>query len=165
MSKLNTIISTLSVILLYQCANPVTPTGGAKDVSAPVIKITTPPDLSTNIKPAIVVFRFNEFIQASNIKEQIVISPKTNGKPNITISKDNVTVKFEGTVFSENTTYSIHLNEAIKDLNEGNQGVYKPLVFSTGNTLDTQYLFGNCIFIEEPKSKKIKIKIHSKTLT
>ncbi len=157
MSKLNTIISTLSVILLYQCANPVTPTGGAKDVSAPVIKITTPPDLSTNIKPAIVVFRFNEFIQASNIKEQIVISPKTNGKPNITISKDNVTVKFEGTVFSENTTYSIHLNEAIKDLNEGNQGVYKPLVFSTGNTLDTQYLFGNCIFIEEPKSKKIKI--------
>lgn len=157
MIKPNTIISSFSVILLYQCANPVTPTGGAKDVTAPVIKITTPPDRSTNIKPNIVVFRFNEFIQASNIKEQIVISPKTNGKPNITTSKDNVTVKFEGTVFSENTTYSIHLNEAIKDLNEGNQGVYKPLVFSTGNTLDTQYLFGNCTFIEEPKSKKIKI--------
>jgi hypothetical protein len=157
MSTLNHIISALSIVLLFQCANPVTPTGGAKDVLPPIIKVTTPTDRSSNIKPNIIVFRFNEFIQASNIKEQIVISPKTNGKPSINVGKDNVTIKFEGDVFNDNTTYSIHLNEAIKDLNEGNQGIYKPLLFSTGNTLDTQYLFGNCTFIEEPKSKKVRI--------
>lgn len=157
MSKLHSIIPVLTIVFLSHCANPVTPTGGAKDVNPPKLILINPADKSVNTRPTSIIFKFDEYIQTSNLKEQIVISPKTNVKPFITVGKDNITIKIPGTSLKDNTTYSIQLNESVKDLNEGNAGLYEPLLFSTGNNLDTQSIYGSCFFIEEPKSKKVKI--------
>jgi len=157
MSKLHSIIPVLTIVFLSHCANPVTPTGGAKDVNPPKLILINPTDKSVNTRPTSIIFKFDEYIQTSNLKEQIVISPKINVKPVITVGKDNITIKIPGTSLKDNTTYSLQLNESIKDLNEGNVGLYEPFLFSTGDNVDTLSINGSCFFIEEPKSKKVKI--------
>ena len=150
----------LCATILWQCANPVTPTGGNKDVSPPKLIFTEPADKRTNVKPKMVVFKFDENIQVSNIKEQLVISPSIKTKPIITTGKNYVNVTIEDNSLSDNTTYSIQLNDCIKDLNEGNQGNYNPLLFSTGKKLDTFNIVGKYLFVEEPKTQKIKVQTY-----
>lgn len=151
----------ISVIItssfLFRCANPVTPTGGVKDIAAPKIVLTSPLDRSTNIKPKTILLKFDENIQTNNIKEQLVISPAPLKKPEIFAGKNTIRIELTDNALSDNITYSIQLNEAIKDLNEGNQGYYAPLLFSTGSSVDTLSINGSCIFIDEPKTVKLKI--------
>lgn len=147
----------ISVGLLYRCANPVTPTGGNKDIVPPTLLAIEPKNNSINQKPKQITFRFDENIQVNNAKEQIIVSPKPKGKYDVKTGKDFIIITFPNNALQENTTYSVHLNESVKDLNEGNPGLYKPIVFSTGNNIDTLKITGNCTFIEEPKSQKLKI--------
>ena len=142
--------------MLVQCANPVTPTGGAKDVQAPVIIKTDPIAKTKNIKPSKITFYFNENIVVENAKEQIVLSPKTSLKPKITTTKNTIVVDLDGVVLNNNTSYSLQLNESVKDLNEGNKGTYPALLFGTGETLDSFNINGKILFINEPKTSKLK---------
>lgn len=156
--KIKHYIQIVSVsILFFRCANPVTPNGGVKDITAPKLIFTDPTDRSTNIKPKTVVFKFDENIQPNSIKEQVIISPLPIKKPKIEAGKNYVRVELDENTLNENSTYSIQLNQAIKDLNEGNPGNYMPLIFSTGTTIDTFKINGHCTFTEEPKTNKIKI--------
>lgn len=143
--------------LFFRCANPVTPTGGNKDITPPVITLVSPPHKSTNKKPTQITFKFDEHVLVSNAKEQIIISPKTNFKTEIKTGNNFVTIILPDGALEENTTYSVHLNECIKDLNENNQGTYNPVLFSTGNQLDTQIITGKCVFVEENKTNKVKL--------
>jgi len=143
---------------LCRCANPVTPTGGNKDITPPKLVLSNPTNRSTGVTPKIVVFKFDENIQVSNAKEQIIISPVPKNKPTITMGKNYIKIGFAENTLLENTTYSIQLNGCVKDLNENNQGVYSPYLFGTGQNLDTFSICGKCFFIEEPKTQKIKIK-------
>jgi hypothetical protein len=147
----------IASVFLLQCANPVTPTGGEKDVSAPKIVLTNPANKSTRTKPKTVLFKFDENIQTNNIKEQLIVSPAPVIKPKVSAGKNYVVVELADNALSENTTYSVQLNESVKDLNEGNPGVYPPLLFSTGEVVDTLTITGNCLFIDEPKISKLKI--------
>lgn len=147
----------ITTFFFVQCANPVTPTGGAKDVSAPKIILTNPSHKNTNAKPKTVLFKFDENIQTNNIKEQVIVSPVPLIKPTVSAGKNYVIIDFADNALAENTTYSVQLNETIKDLNEGNPGLYPPLLFSTGEVVDTLTIIGNCQFIDEPKTSKIKI--------
>jgi hypothetical protein len=147
----------ITTVFFVRCANPVTPTGGAKDVSAPKIILTNPSHKNTNTKPRTVLFKFDENIQTNNIKEQIIVSPAPLIKPTVSAGKNYVIVEFADNALAENTTYSLQLNEAVKDLNEGNLGLYPPLLFSTGGVIDTLNITGKCVFIDEPKTNKLKI--------
>jgi len=147
----------IASVFLLQCANPVTPTGGEKDIRAPKIILTNPADKSTRTKPRTVLFKFDENIQTNNIKEQLIVSPAPVIKPKVSAGKNYVIIEFADNALSENTTYSVQLNEVVKDLNEGNTGVYPPLLFSTGEVVDTLTITGNCLFIDEPKTSKLKI--------
>jgi len=152
------IIACSCAALLWQCANPVTPTGGSKDITPPKIVLTTPTERSIGLKPKTVVFKFDENITVSNAKEQIIVSPALKTKPAYKTGNNYIKIEFTENSLSENTTYSVQLNECVKDLNEGNQGTYKPFLFSTGKTLDTFNVEGKCLFVEEPKTQKVKIK-------
>lgn len=152
------IIAFFCTALLWQCANPVTPTGGSKDITPPKIVLTTPTERSTVLKPKTVVFTFDENITVSNTKEQIIVSPAPKTKPAYKTGNNYIKIEFAENSLSENTTYSIQLNESVKDLNEGNQGTYKPFLFSTGKILDTFSVKGICLFVEEPKTQKVKLK-------
>lgn len=154
----------IPLALLYRCANPVTPTGGNKDIVPPLLLSVEPKNNSINQKPKQIIFRFNENIQVNNAKEQIIVSPKPKDKYDIKTGKDFVVITFSNNSLQENTTYSVHLNESIKDLNENNPGFFKPIVFSTGNNIDTLQLLGKCTFIEEPKNQKLKIQTLTKPI-
>ena len=148
----------LIITALWSCANPVTPSGGNKDVNPPKILFINPASKSTGIHPKHIVFTFDENIQVSNAKEQIIVSPAPKEKHIITAGKNTIKLDLPEKALDDNTTYSIQLNESIKDLNEGNPGKYDPYLFATGNSLDTLNIYGNCSFIENVKTQKVKIK-------
>ena len=151
-------------LVLGHCANPVTPTGGNKDIDPPNITFTSPEDKSVNNKPKQVTFKFDENVQVNNAKEQIVISPKPLSKAEVKTGTNTVVISFKEGALKENTTYSINLNESIKDLNESNLGLYNPFLFSTGVKLDTQKIKGKCVFIDETNTRKVKIQTLSETV-
>lgn len=145
------------ILFLLSCANPVTPTGGPKDEQPPVMLGQVPSNRSVNSSPKKVVFLFDENIQLKNSSEEIVISPRPRIKPRISSSRKSLEIIFPDQSLADNTTYSINLNKAVSDLNEGNQGLYAPFIFSTGSQADTNQLSGKFEFIKEPKTKKISI--------
>lgn len=145
------------ILFLMSCANPVTPTGGPKDEQAPVLISQLPENRSVNSTPKKVVLLFDENIQLKNATEEIVISPRPKIKPRIISSRKTLEIFFADQSLAENTTYSINLNQAVTDLNEGNQGIYDPLIFSTGPQADTNEYSGKFEYIKEPKSKKTQI--------
>lgn len=128
----------LIVILAFvsSCAQVGTITGGDKDVFAPqpIDHKVEPPNESTQFTSKSVTIPFNEFIRLNNPAENIVMVP-----PHATV-KSSVKGKSLFLSWEEelqpNTTYSIYLNGAVKDITEGNDSIIQ-YVFSTGNVIDS----------------------------
>lgn len=144
------------MVLLFSCANPVTPAGGPKDEQPPILLQVNPTDRSVNTTPKKIYFLFDENIQLKNAQEEIIISPKPKIKARILQERKSIVLSIPENALDANTTYSINLNQAVTDLNEGNQGQYPPVLFSTGPILDTMQLSGTYSFVKEPKTKKIQ---------
>lgn len=147
----------ISGAILFSCANPVSPTGGAKDEVPPALIQTEPSQLAKNTKPKKITFTFNENIQLKNAEENITISPKYSGKPKISHTNKTISIELDPAKLAANTTYTITLNQTVSDLNEGNLGNYPTLHFSTGNEVDTFFTKGSTTFIKDVKTKKLKV--------
>lgn len=150
------------ILTLVCCAHPVSPTGGDKDTKAPVLKRSNIANYSTQIKPNKITFYFDENIKTNNPKEIIVVSPLFNEKNKITQTQKSITIHFSEEL-KENTTYTIQLNNAISDLNEGNIGTYKPFIFTTGNSIDSQIIHGSIESITQSKSSKYRLFCYAET--
>ncbi len=101
------------IFVQFHCANPVSPTGGPKDQEPPKIKNSK--IIETNGKKKIII-TFDENIQ---FKNSIELSPyRKNEKANVINSRNTLEILLDS------NTNSINFNDAIKDLNEGNQGNY-----------------------------------------
>ena len=150
--------STLYAVIttLVGCANPVIPTGGQKDINPPKLINNNIPSHTTNIKPNRIEFFFDENIQTTNLKEEVVISPFLSFQPLIVPHKKSIAILIDTTRLLQNVTYTISLNNSVSDLNEGNKTNYKPYLFSTGNSLDTQILYSKYVFLNSDKLNKIK---------
>lgn len=144
--------------ILFSCANPVSPSGGAKDEAPPTLLQTEPSENATASRPKKITFTFNENIQLKNAEENITISPEYPGKPKISKTNKSISIDLDPALLAANTTYTISLNQTVSDLNEGNQGFYPTLHFSTGTTVDTFFTLGSAAFIKEVKTRKLKIK-------
>ena len=119
---------------LISCAQIGTISGGAKDNVAPAIVSSDPLDGALNVDTRQIQIDFDEFVALVSPNENIILLPSNvryeTGILNKTLTltmKDNLT---------ENTTYSLYLNGAIKDITEGNDTLIQ-LVFSTGPELDS----------------------------
>jgi hypothetical protein len=121
-------------ILLTRCAQVGVLTGGEKDQTAPKIIQATPATFSKNIFPQHITLVFDEFIQLNATSSTIRVIPE-DAKVTATLAKKSITLTLDGTL-KQNTTYSILLNGAIKDVTEGNDSIYS-FVFSTGASLDS----------------------------
>lgn len=121
-------------ILLTRCAQIGVLTGGEKDQTAPKIIQATPATFSKNIFPQQITLVFDEFIQLNATSSTIRVIPE-DAKVTATLAKKSITLTLDGTL-KQNTTYSILLNGAIKDVTEGNDSIYS-FVFSTGASLDS----------------------------
>ena len=144
--------SLLLIILLMSCAKRGTINGGTKDTIAPILKMSFPPNYSTNFKGKEIKLSFNEYIKLKNINKQLIVSPPMSKAPDISpqVASKTITIRFRDTLRS-NTTYSLNFGQSIEDNNEGNPYKQFKYVFSTGPFIDSLSLSGT---IKDAYSKK-----------
>ena len=133
-----------TMLMLCRCANVVSPSGGPKDMKAPVVLETSPANNSTNFKGRSIHLTFDEFVTLNNPAGNVLISPPMNKKPTYRTSGKTVIIRFEEPL-RPNTTYSINFGDAIKDLHEGNAMSGYTFNFSTGDIIDSLSLKGKVI--------------------
>ncbi len=134
----------LIALLFPQCAKVVSPTGGPKDTLAPIMTRSTPLPNATNFKGNEFTFTFNEYVQLDNYQQQLLVSPPLKRSPSLTMKGKKVVLTISDTLL-DNTTYTIYLGNAIKDLNEGNPYQGFEFAFATGATIDSLFLSGTVI--------------------
>tara|TARA_B100000767_G_scaffold273852_1_gene305203 strand:+ start:4067 stop:5626 length:1560 start_codon:yes stop_codon:yes gene_type:complete len=120
--------------LLSSCAQIGTITGGEKDMVPPRIEKSIPADGSVNVNTSQIQIEFDEFVVLQKPKENLVLLPSNVSYETKLINKTLILDLQDE--LAANTTYSLYLNGAIKDLTEGNDTLIQ-LVFSTGPFLDS----------------------------
>jgi hypothetical protein len=136
----------ISAFLIGGCAIQGTITGGPIDRKAPVFDtLKLNPKLgSIHFNVSEIHLPFKEFITLNKASENIIVVPDDfKIDP---IAKDKVlTLNLKGKPKS-NTTYAIYINNAVKDLHEGNDTLLT-YVFSTGDYIDSISYRGKVIDI------------------
>ena len=139
---------TLTIVTLTRCAIVIPPTGGPKDEKAPVVQKANPPVGTTNFKGGIVLIEFDEEIEVDPNLNNIIVSPLIDGQLEIREKKKKYLEITIPSTLKENTTYSISLNNSVKDITEANVLKNVTYAFSTGPLLDSLSLNGKAINIE-----------------
>ena len=127
--------------LLISCAQFVPPTGGKKDEDIPKLIKSVPKSEQKNYKDKTISLEFDELVDVSSLRQELLIVPEIEGTFNIKAKSKNVIIKFDK-VFKDSTTYTINFRKGIKDLNERNESKNLKLVFSTGNNIDSLKIEG-----------------------
>lgn len=140
------------MLFLAACANKVAPTGGAKDMDPPKVKLTSPEQGALSFDGKEISIAFDEFVQLKDAARQVVVSPPIFPKPTVTASGKTVKVEFEK--LADSTTYVIGFGNAITDVNEGNALSGYRFVFSTGPVLDSLQVEGVAYDITNGKPLK-----------
>jgi hypothetical protein len=137
-------ISLLILVCIFtlRCANPVTPTGGPKDVTPPVILNYEPEQNSKNFTGDRIKITFNEFIQLKDITSQVIISPPLSKLPEFKLRGKSLIISLQEPL-KENSTYNFFLGNAIVDLTENNPLENFQYVISSGNVIDSLSVSGS----------------------
>lgn len=142
-----------ALFIFHSCANPVSPTGGAKDTEPPKIAEATPENETVNFTGNTVVLKFDEFIKIENVFKQVLVSPPMPNNPKFVVKGKSLKVEFQDSL-QANTTYTINFGSAIKDITEGNSLENFTYVFSTGPFLDSLVLEGSVFNAETNKPEE-----------
>lgn len=123
-------------LLVASCAQVGTISGGPKDETAPQPKLLKafPPNETTNFSSKEIEIPFDEYITLNNPSENIRVVPP-HAKLNASMKKKSLIITWEEEL-NPNTTYAIYINNAVKDITEGNDTIIQ-YVFSTGPILDS----------------------------
>lgn len=143
----------LLVLFAASCAQVVTPTGGAKDITPPKVLKSTPGNFETNYNGNSLLLHFDEFVVVKDASSEIIVSPMIGGNPKINIKGKSVEIKFD-MLPKPNTTYTVNLGKSIIDYNEGNILDSNLFVFSTGSLIDTLIIKGKITDAEWGKAEK-----------
>lgn len=110
--------------------------GGEKDSFAPkpVENGVQPPSGSINFSSRKIIFEFDEYFKLNNPAENIAVLP-LGPTVEARAEKKKLILELDGDL-KANTTYQVTFNNAIKDLNEGNDSLMR-YVFSTGPYIDS----------------------------
>ncbi|MES2619088.1 MAG: Ig-like domain-containing protein [Bacteroidota bacterium] len=112
-----------------------TPTGGAKDETAPVLLKS---NLNTlNFKENVIKLTFDEHVELNDPYLNISLQPKHTTISSKTEGK-SIIIKLDSALHP-NTTYSFKIDNGIKDTHEGNKYSFN-YIFSTGNAIDTNFI-------------------------
>ena len=136
--------SILTLLILLDCANRGTPTGGEIDTEPPVVLKSSPENFTTNFEAEEIEIIFNEYIRLNNTQKELIISPPIEPQPLIMPmgSASKVLTISEFDSLQKNTTYSFHFGESIEDNNERNPLSNYRYVFSTGDYIDSLVVKG-----------------------
>ncbi|MDJ1482430.1 Ig-like domain-containing protein [Cytophagaceae bacterium YF14B1] len=128
--------------LFTQCALQGAPSGGPKDTLAPKLVKIIPENKSRDYKGKVVVFTFDEYIQVENLQQELIVTPNVGTEYEYKANKNGLILTFNKPFDKPNTTYTINLRNAIKDITEKNIAKDAKVVFSTGPGLDTLSIEG-----------------------
>ena len=131
------------LVLVQSCANMMMPTGGPKDVKAPVLRKRNLMDSAINFKGGTITFEFDEAVQVKDVQNQLIITPLLKKNPPLTAHRKKVMIKIDDTLLEKNTTYFISMGSAIQDVREGNILKNMSFTFSTGPYFDSMSLSGH----------------------
>jgi hypothetical protein len=128
-------------IVLYACANIVSPTGGPRDEDPPVVIRSIPQNFSPDFKGGDIRIFFDEFVQLKDINQKLLISPPLEKQPEVRIRGKSVVIEIKESL-RENTTYNFFFGDAISDITEGNAIPNFQFVVSTGPYVDSLSIAG-----------------------
>lgn len=123
------------------CASIGRPDGGPRDVEPPHFVSSNPAPGSLNVTGNKFSIYFNENVQLDDPGSRVAISPAQIQQPIVQANGRRVTVELKDSM-RPNTTYTIDLADAVKDLNEGNVLDGFAIDFSTGEDIDTLAISG-----------------------
>jgi len=141
-STLNSQLSTkypylLLISILASCATVVAPSGGPEDKLPPRVSGTTltPNSINQNVNLDLTL-QFDEWIIQKPPNGAAAISPPISGRLRLKADGDKLRI-YSTEPLDSNTTYTLTITNAIKDLR--NNPLEKPfqILFSTGNFLDS----------------------------
>ena len=135
------------IVVLPGCATIIPPEGGPKDTLPPVLRRADPLDSSLNFTDKTITLSFDEYVDADNAQQEMIISPVPANLPTVTRKLNTVTIKLRDTL-EPNTTYSLNFGNTIKDVNEANVMKNFTYTFSTGTYFDSLEFRGNVVLAE-----------------
>jgi len=141
------IFSVFLSIVLVNCANRGTPSGGEVDTTPPEIIKSVPENYSTNFSGTTIRVQFNEYVKIKELQKQLIISPPMDTPPEVTPlggASKSINIKIFDTL-QPNTTYAFNFGESIVDNNEENPYPYYRYVFSTGDHIDSLSIKGDVV--------------------
>jgi len=152
---------TISLSILYACANPGTPTGGPIDVTPPKVIGSTPTENAIGNQKGKIIINFDEYIKLDKPNEKVVVSPPQLQQPEIKTIGKKISINLLDSLKS-NTTYTIDFSDAIQDNNEGNPMGNYTFTFSTGTAIDTMEVSGTVLNAADLEPiKGILVGLHS----
>ena len=137
-----TIIALL--MLLASCAKIVTPSGGSVDRIPPKVVKAYPPMDCVNFNENEFWIEFEEFVQADNLLQNLLVSPPLKVKPEVFVKLKRLHVRGLDSL-EENTTYIFDFASSVKDFNEGNRLNALKYSFSTGDKIDSMMFEGRVL--------------------
>jgi hypothetical protein len=129
------------LLVCFSCAQFVPPTGGKRDTTPPKTISTFPLNKSKNVSTQKLELTFDELIDVSSLKQDLLIIPQPKGLYTVKEKGKTIVLNFDEP-FEKNTTYTFNFRNGIKDLNEKNPASNLKLVFSTGAILDSLSISG-----------------------
>ena len=133
--------------MFYGCAQFVPPTGGPTDKAAPKLLSSDPVSKTKNFKGKTINMEFDEYIDITALKQELLIIPDPNSLYVIKQKDKNVKLIFDKD-FADSTTYTFNFRNGIKDLSERNPSKNLKIVFSTGPEIDSLKLTGTIIDLQ-----------------
>lgn len=128
-------------LFLFACANMVSPAGGPRDETPPVVLRSTPPNFSPNFAGGEIRIYFDEFVELKEINQKLLISPPLEKQPEVKLRGRSVIIELDEELRT-NTTYNFFFGDAIVDITEGNAIPNFQFVVSTGPFVDSLSIAG-----------------------
>ena len=140
------LLALFTPVFMPSCANTTqAPSGGKKDTIPPYIVDIKPLPGATSfpLEKGKILFYFDEYVTIKTATD-IFLSPPLEKRPKSRIVGKKLEITFEGAL-EPNTTYTLNLNGAIADNNEGNKFPGFTYVFSTGEQIDSMFITGTVL--------------------
>ena len=143
------LLATVYCFLLLGCSQPISPTGGKRDITPPKLIKSIPKNKQTNYKGKFIELEFDEYIVAENLQQKLLITPDP-GEYESKAKPTSVRLTFKKTLDTDKT-FSFSFGDAIKDFSEKNPAKNLRLVFSTGVGIDSALVRGEVIDLQTNK--------------